>query len=305
MIKCYGWASLIHEKVLFGLLSSVDADPHCKYPVRAVSLTGDLTKSEKEASYRALWKFQRGNNQNEQVHLCYVTPEAALHPRFTELLTRMYSRGKLDRIVIDEGHCMLESDHFFRPQYKKLGSLRDLLPNLPIQILTATCTSQDCSEIMKTMRMLPETRLNWNGTIIYRQSSYRRNLHYSVVPKLGTNADVFENITIYIKTNYRNQSGIVYCFHRKTADDLVKHLNAKGIKAAPYHGGKDLDKVKRNETQQNWYANTIQVICATHAFGLGIDKPDVRFVIHHSMAVRYSHRNTYKHRKRTGRKRWI
>jgi superfamily II DNA helicase RecQ len=99
--------SLIHDQMLrLGKL-----DPR---EVRAVSLTGDLTKSEKEASYRALWKFQRGNNQNEQVHLCYVTPEAALHPRFTELLTRMYSRGKLDRIVIDEGHCMLESDHFFR-----------------------------------------------------------------------------------------------------------------------------------------------------------------------------------------------
>ncbi|KFM67225.1 Bloom syndrome protein-like protein, partial [Stegodyphus mimosarum] len=174
----------------------------------------------------------------------------------------------IQRFVIDEAHCVSQWGHDFRPDYKKLKMLREKFPNVPMMALTATATQRVRFDILHQLGMKSP---KW-----FLQSFNRPNLKYEV--RLKTK-NVTSDIIDLIKTKFKNMCGIVYCLSRNDCDTVANELNHSGINAASYHAGLN----NRDEVQELWINDRFKVICATIAFGMGIDKPDVRFVIHHAI----------------------
>ncbi|HLG03603.1 MAG TPA: RecQ family ATP-dependent DNA helicase, partial [Bacteroidia bacterium] len=170
--------------------------------------------------------------------------------------------------AIDEAHCISEWGHDFRPEYRRLREIIEAIGTVPIIALTATATPKVQQDIIKNLGMA--------GANIFKDSFNRSNLYYEVRPKV----DVAKEIIKYVKKN-SGKSGIIYCLSRKKVEELANLLKANEIKALPYHAG--LDASTRAETQDMFLMEDIDVIVATIAFGMGIDKPDVRFVIHHDI----------------------
>src|SRR2546429_293208 len=172
------------------------------------------------------------------------------------------------QIAIDEAHCISEWGHDFRPEYRELKKLRKHLPDVPIMALTATATERVRIDIVQQLH-LREPRC-------YVASFNRPNLTYRVVPKSAP----YEQVLAFIRQR-PNESGIVYCASRKTADSLAAKLSTDGIKAKPYHAG--LEGKERTKHQELFLRDDARVIAATIAFGMGINKPNVRFVLHHDL----------------------
>jgi ATP-dependent DNA helicase RecQ len=198
--------------------------------------------------------------QNE-LNLLYISPERFTLPGFQGLLKTFH----IALIAIDEAHCISEWGHDFRPDYLSLSSLTDIFPNTPIAAFTATATRKVQEDITRKLRL--------RKPFFVRASFNRPNLSYQVLPK----ADYKDQIIKYIN-EHSGQSGIIYRTTRKDVDELAKHLKARGIKALPYHAG--LTDDKRQKHQEYFNRDKIQVIVATIAFGMGIDKSNVRFVMH-------------------------
>jgi ATP-dependent DNA helicase RecQ len=196
--------------------------------------------------------------------LLYVAPESLTK----EENVTFFRDIKISFFAIDEAHCISEWGHDFRPEYRRLRPIIEAIGKVPIIALTATATPKVQQDILKNMGMQEAN--------IFKSSFNRGNLYYEVRPK----ANVVKEIIRFIKKN-SGKSGIVYCLSRKKVEELAETLQVNGIKALPYHAG--LDAPVRAKTQDDFLMEEIDVIVATIAFGMGIDKPDVRFVIHHDI----------------------
>ncbi|KAL5562840.1 hypothetical protein UlMin_032587 [Ulmus minor] len=203
--------------------------------------------------------------------LLYVTPEkVAKSDVLLRHLESLHSRELLARIVIDEAHCVSQWGHDFRPDYQGLGILKQKFPKTPVLALTATATASVKEDVVQALGLV--------NCIVFRQSFNRPNLRYSVIPKTKKCLD---DIDKFIKENHYDECGIIYCLSRNDCEKVAEKLQDCGHKAAFYHG--TMDSTLRAFVQKQWSKDEINVICATVAFGMGINKPDVRFVIHHSL----------------------
>jgi ATP-dependent DNA helicase RecQ len=196
--------------------------------------------------------------------LLYVAPESLTKQENIDFLQDI----KISFFAIDEAHCISEWGHDFRPEYRKLKSIIEAIGKVPIIALTATATPKVQQDIQKNLGM--------SNAKAFKSSFNRANLFYEVRPK----NDVAKDIIKFVKQN-SGKSGIIYCLSRKKVEELAQTLEVNGIRALPYHAG--LDAATRASTQDKFLMEDIEVIVATIAFGMGIDKPDVRFVIHHDI----------------------
>jgi len=229
-------------------------------------------------------------SSNHSLRLLYVTPEKlAKSKRFMNRLEKAYTSKRLDRIVIDEVHCCSQWGHDFRPDYKFLGVMKRQFPGVPILGLTATAT-QDVVEDVTKMLSIP-------NAIIFRAPLNRPNLIYEVHSKPANAEAAMDKICSIISTRFPGQSGIIYCLSQKETEEVASQLRKREISAHCYHA--NMDPETRSQVHREWAKNERQVVVATVAFGMGIDKPDVRFVMHHSMSK--SLENYYQESGRAGR----
>ncbi|WP_292364174.1 MULTISPECIES: DNA helicase RecQ [unclassified Methanoculleus] len=196
-----------------------------------------------------------------RIRVLYVSPERAVQPFFLSLLTQADVR----LIAIDEAHCISMWGHNFRPEYRRLRALKERFPAVPVIALTATAIPAVQDDIA--------VQLNLSNPARFIGSFNRENLTYRVVPK----ARYFPRLVAYLREHPDN-AGIIYCFSQKATEELAKKLQEKGFSALPYHAG--LPDSVRAEHQEAFSRGDAAIICATVAFGMGINKPDVRFVIH-------------------------
>ena len=196
--------------------------------------------------------------------LLYVAPESLTKAENVALLKEI----KISFYAVDEAHCISEWGHDFRPEYRRIRNIIDEIGNAPVIALTATATPKVQSDILKNLG-IPDAS-------VFKSSFNRPNLYYEIRDKSDPKRDIIK----YIRQN-PGKSGIIYCLSRKKVEELAELLNINGIKAAPYHAG--LDAKTRAENQDKFLMEEVDVIVATIAFGMGIDKPDVRFVIHYDI----------------------
>ena len=196
--------------------------------------------------------------------LLYVAPESLTKEENVEFLKSI----KISFFAIDEAHCISEWGHDFRPEYRRLRTIIESIDRVPIIALTATATPKVQEDIQKNLGMIEAK--------VYKSSFNRHNLYYEVRPK----KDVKKEIIKFVKQN-EGKSGIIYCLSRKKVEEIAEFLQVNGIKALPYHAG--LDSASRAKNQDMFLMEEVDVIVATIAFGMGIDKPDVRYVIHHDI----------------------
>jgi ATP-dependent DNA helicase RecQ len=224
--------------------------------VPATFLNSSLSADESRARLRGL--------HNGEYRLLYVAPERMMLSGFLSDL----QRWNANLLAIDEAHCISEWGHDFRPEYRQLAELRSLFPNIPIMALTATATHRVRQDIIRLLK------LREPGCFV--ASFNRPNLMYRVMAK----EKPYEQLLDLLQARFR-ESGIVYCQARKTADAISQQLIADGIQARPYHAG--LTNVERSTHQELFLRDEVRVMIATIAFGMGINKPNVRFVIHYDL----------------------
>jgi ATP-dependent DNA helicase RecQ len=203
--------------------------------------------------------------ENGITKLLYVAPESLIKEEYIEFLKNQ----KISFVAIDEAHCISEWGHDFRPEYRNLRNIIEKIDDVPIIGLTATATQKVQEDILKTLGM--------SDAKTFKASFNRPNLFYDVRPKTSNiNSDIIRFIR-----GHQGKSGIIYCLSRKKVEDIAQLLQVNGIKAVPYHAG--LDSKTRSKHQDMFLMEDVDVVVATIAFGMGIDKPDVRFVIHHDI----------------------
>ena len=203
--------------------------------------------------------------ENGITKLLYVAPESLTKEEYVDFLKRQ----KISFIAIDEAHCISEWGHDFRPEYRNLRNIIKQIGDFPIIGLTATATEKVQEDILKNLGI--------SDAKTFKASFNRANLFYEVKPKT---AEVEKDIIRFVR-NFQGKSGVIYCLSRKKVEEIAQVLQVNGIKAVPYHAG--LDAKTRAKHQDMFLMEDIDVVVATIAFGMGIDKPDVRFVIHHDM----------------------
>ncbi len=201
---------------------------------------------------------------NGEFRLLYVAPERLMLSGFLDDL----KKWNVNLFAIDEAHCISEWGHDFRPEYRQLSSLREIFPGVPMMALTATATERVRGDIVR--------QLHLKTPACYVASFNRPNLAYRVAAKSGA----YEQILSFVRARPK-ESGIIYVQARKTADSMAARLSADGVKALPYHAG--MNAADRTKNQDAFLRDEARVICATIAFGMGINKPNVRFVIHYDL----------------------
>ncbi|XP_064116589.1 ATP-dependent DNA helicase Q1-like [Macrobrachium nipponense] len=252
--------------------------------VDARMLSAETPKEEVNLVYTAM------TDPKGPVKLLYVTPERlAKSKRFMAKVQKMHQMGLFARLAIDEVHCCSQWGHDFRPDYKFLGVMRKMFPDVPILGLTATATSRVIIDVQKI--------LNMQGCLILKASFNRPNLFYEVRPKPSSPSECIDELEKLLKGEFKGYSGIIYALSIKDTEELAKELRARDVKVAPYHAM--LEAESRSKIHRKWVENFYQVVVATIAFGMGIDKPDVRFVIHHCISK--SMENFYQESGRAGR----
>src|SRR5712675_369598 len=224
--------------------------------IPATYLNSTLDREEAKARWRGL---HRG-----EYRMLYVAPERLMLDAFLERALNW----NIAQLAIDEAHCISEWGHDFRPEYRELKKLRKHLPDVPLMALTATATERVRVDIVKELKL--------RDPRCYVASFNRPNLTYRVVPK----SVPYEQLLAFIRSR-PNDSGIVYCASRKSTESLTRNLNADGVNAKPYHAG--LTTPERTKHQDAFLRDDVRVITATIAFGMGINKPNVRFVVHYDL----------------------
>ena len=222
--------------------------------IKADKLTSELNQKEISKVYAQL--------HNKELSLLYVSPERANMDSFKALLHQL----DVSFIVIDEAHCVSEWGHEFRPDYRKLHFFKEEFPHIPIAAFTATATSKVADDIVSSLRLDNPVRL--------KGSFFRDNLILNVKKRVGNGRPELVN---FLK-NYEDESGIVYTFTRKETQEIAKFLNTQGFEALAYHAG--LKSEIRRDNQDRFIKDKTKIIVATIAFGMGIDKSNVRFVVH-------------------------
>ena len=204
--------------------------------------------------------------------LIYLTPEKLVQSKsFITILDRLYSENRISRFVIDEVHCVSHWGQDFRKDYRELQILRMRYPNVPMIVLTATATIAVKYDIVKHLKL---------QNIVFFQSSFNRpNLLYEIRDKAKIKKNLADDIIMLLRDrNLIYQSGIIYCLSRQECEELCSELSEFDVKCDFYHA--KMDERTRRSIQMKWMRNEIHIIIATIAFGLGINKRDVRFVIH-------------------------
>uniref|UniRef100_A0A182N2G4 ATP-dependent DNA helicase n=1 Tax=Anopheles dirus TaxID=7168 RepID=A0A182N2G4_9DIPT len=228
--------------------------------------------------------------RSSDLKLLYVTPERlSKSKRFMSALQKCYNYGRLDRFAIDEVHCCSQWGHDFRPDYKFLGVLKEMFPKTPLLGVTATATTRVIADVQQMLK-IPDA-------LQFVASFNRPNLYYHVLAKPVHRQEQYDLLANLLLTRFRKQSGIVYTYSMKDAVDICNELSERGLKVAPYHA--NLESADRTKIHQLWHAGDLQAVVATVAFGMGINKGDVRFVIHHTMSK--SMENFYQESGRAGR----
>lgn len=237
--------------------------------VQALMLNGSTSSAEKQIIMGAL----RNAEPEQLIQLLYVTPEMLTkNLGLIETFKRLHARGKFARIVIDEAHCVSQWGHDFRPDYKALGEVRSQFPGVPVMALTATATENVKLDVIHNLGI--------QGCKVFMQSFNRPNLNYQVHPKKPKL--ILEDMAELIKTEHAGETGIIYCLARKKCEEVATALSKEhGIKAHHYHA--ELEPNEKSRVQKTWQSGRYQVIVATIAFGMGIDKGNVRFVMHHTL----------------------
>jgi bloom syndrome protein len=239
-----------------------------KLHIQAFYINGEVSKEHRDMIFRGL----QDPDPQKLIQLLYITPEMInSNDRALEAFRDLNRRKKLARIVIDEAHCVSQWGHDFRPDYKALGSIRQRnFKNVPVIALTATATEMVKVDVQHNLGM--------DGCNMFTQSFNRPNLTYAIEKK---GPSTYQEIIDKIKKDYKDKIGIIYHLSRKNCEDLAEKLKADGIAASHYHAG--MTSEERISTQKSWQEGKIKVIVATIAFGMGIDKSNVRYVIHYSM----------------------
>jgi len=224
--------------------------------IAATYLNSTLNREEAKARWRGL---HRGDYR-----MLYVAPERLMLDTFLERALNW----NIAQLAIDEAHCISEWGHDFRPEYRELKKLRKHLPDVPIMALTATATDRVRGDILKELKL--------RDPRCYVASFNRPNLTYRVVPKTAP----YGQLLAFIRSR-PNDSGIIYCASRKSTESLARNLNEDGVSAKPYHAG--LTTSERTKHQDAFLRDDVRVVTATIAFGMGINKPNVRFVVHYDL----------------------
>ncbi|EGV63732.1 ATP-dependent DNA helicase [Yamadazyma tenuis ATCC 10573] len=203
-----------------------------------------------------------------QLDLVYLSPEMVnSSAQIQRIIKQLYDTKQLNKVIVDEAHCISSWGHDFRPDYKAMSIFRQNYPDIPIMALTATANDKVRLDILHL--------LNMKSPKVFKQSFNRINLYYEIRMK---KAGFVEDIRDTILAKYKNQTGIIYCHSKQSCEQISMKLNQFGIESAFYHAGMSTED--RFEVQDSWQQERLRVICATIAFGMGIDKPNVRFVIH-------------------------
>jgi ATP-dependent DNA helicase RecQ len=217
-----------------------------------------------ESAYQVEQRMLRGD-----ITLLYAAPERLTTPRFLALLDSLFQRGTLSMFAIDEAHCVSQWGHDFRPDYRALTVLHERFPGVPRMALTATADELTRDDILE--------RLQLEGARAFVSSFDRPNIRYTIVEKRDSTLQLLR----FIEREHEGEAGIVYCQSRRKVDDMAQTLVDAGVNALPYHAG--MDHAVRQKHQDRFLREDGIVMVATIAFGMGIDKPDVRFVAHLDM----------------------
>lgn len=258
---CYQLPALMNEGLaivispLIALMKN-QVDQLNAYGVNARFLNSTLSKGE-------ITRLKK-DCMNSIVKLLYVAPESMNKEENIEFLKKV----NVSFVAIDEAHCISEWGHDFRPEYRRIKSIIQQFGNLPIVALTATATPKVQLDIQKNLQM--------EDADVFMSSFNRKNLYYEVRPKKETKKQL-----IHFMRQHKGKSGVIYCLSRKKVEEIAQLLVVNGFKAAPYHAG--LDPEVREKNQDDFLNEEVDIIVATIAFGMGIDKPDVRFVVHYDV----------------------
>lgn len=262
---CYQLPSLIMEGTAIVISPLIALMKNQVDAIRHMSQNDGIAHFINSSLTRVQTEQVKNDIRNGITKLLYVAPESLTKESNIEFLKTI----KISFYAIDEAHCISEWGHDFRPEYRKIRPIINSIAVAPIIALTATATEKVATDIRKNLGIL--------DAVVYKSSFNRANLYYEIRPKTK---DVDKDIIKYIKQG-PECSGIIYCLSRKKVEELAEVLCTNNIKAAAYHAG--LDPATRSKTQDDFLMERINVIVATIAFGMGIDKPDVRFVIHYDI----------------------
>ena len=262
---CYQLPSLIMEGTAIVISPLIALMKNQVDVINGMSEDGTMAHYLNSSLNKSAIQQVMDNVRSGKTKLLYVAPESLNKEEYVEFLKSIH----ISFYAIDEAHCISEWGHDFRPEYRNIRPTINKIGNAPVIALTATATDKVRTDIKKSLGIMDAHE--------FKSSFNRANLYYEVRPKTN---DVDKQIIKFIR-QHEGKSGIIYCLSRKKVEELAEVLKANNIKAAPYHAG--LDSATRSQTQDDFLMERIDVIVATIAFGMGIDKPDVRFVIHYDI----------------------